>query len=260
MKKSDKVIYTIILIMGIVTIFVISYFLLLGTMHLMNTEEYSKILIDNNIYSGFYTILNLINKVSLQMIIVVILAAIPYLIISIVLAIIFIKKYNQYQGKQMWQIIRECILGVIILFILIKGVSLYPLTNKYEIDVNKNISNVSNIEIKEFLQERIKQDEYVYKIEIERGFPDDYIAKIYYKDGIGTRIKDTFMGDSYSNFIDINAKDITNSFSIKSIILIFIGDILYIFFVVYILKEFKRISKLEDIKDETNIKECEYNK
>lgn len=88
---------------------------------------------------------------------------------------------------------------------------------------------------------------YVYKIEIKQGFPDDYVVKIHYK-GKTDQVKNTFLSDSYYDFIKSNSKDITITLEIKSIIMILLGDIVYIYFVIYILKEFKRISELPEDK------------
>lgn len=247
LKKSDKVIYTIIKTLGIVTILVISYFFIFGTMSMMNSSEFSKILIDIKVYSAFYKILNVINSMAIPIFCIMILLAIPYLIVSIILCVIFLRKYIKYKGQKENQIIRILLLGIIIAFMVIKGISLYPMTTRYEINVNSKVNEVSNTEVKEFLQKELVDNTYVYKIEIKQGFPDDYVVKIHYK-GKTDQVKNTFLSDSYYDFIKSNSKDITITLEIKSIIMILLGDIVYIYFVIYILKEFKRISGLPEDK------------
>lgn len=241
-KENDKFIYAMILIMGIIPIVVISYFIILGIMHLLNTPEFSKILIDIKIYPIFYDILNFVSTMAIPLFVVVCFIFIPYIINSIILAIVFIRRYKKYNGEKKSKIINIIILGVIIMFTIIKGISIYPMTSQYEVTVNSKISNISSIELREFLEDRMKTDQYVYKIKISRGFPNDYNVKIYYKD-VRNKVQDTFLAGEESGFIDTDAKELTNTLAIRSIIIMTLGDIIYIYFLVYIVKEFKRISK-----------------
>lgn len=244
MKESDKFIYFLIIIIAVLTVAFITYCIIFRTMNLMNMPEFSRVLIDMKIYQYFYNILNNVSKMALHIFVIVSFSAIPYSIISIVLGIIFIKKYIKYKGEKKKQIIQTIILGTIATFIIIDGITLYPMTQEYEIAVNSRINNVSNLEVKEFLKTRIEGNKYVYKIKIRRSFPDDYDVTIYYRDII-KKEKETFLSDSYSDFefIKTNATDSTNTLAIKSILLTTIGEALYICFVIYILKEFKRISE-----------------
>ena len=52
------------------------------------------------------------------------------------------------------------------------------MTSEYEIEVNTKVDEVSNDEIRSFLQEKIVGNKYIEKIEIIQGFPDDYNVKI----------------------------------------------------------------------------------
>ena len=235
MKKSDKVIYIMIKVIGIITIVIISYFIILATMNLMNTTEYSKILIDMNMYRPFYVVLNLITQMAIPILLIALFIAIPYLIIILILCIIFIKKYIKYHREKKKQILKIIILGVL------KGISLLPLTAKYEIEVNAKVNEVSNDEIRSFLQKEIMENMYIYKIEIMKSFPDDYNVKIHYQD-ITKKIKDTFLSDNDYDFINRNAKNITNELTIKSIIITLVGDALFTYSLILVLNEFKRIS------------------
>lgn len=49
------------------------------------------------------------------------------------------------------------------------------------------------------------------------------------------------MSDSNYEFVENNATDLTVPLSLEAITLMFFADALYIYFLIYILKEFKRI-------------------
>ena len=87
-----------------------------------------------------------------------------------------------------------------------------------------------------------KEYNYVYKIKISRSIPNDYSAKIYYKE-IVNKVQITYLAGEEAGFIDTDAKELTKTLGIRSIVIMILGDILYIYFLVYILKEFKRISE-----------------
>lgn len=255
LKDIDKLTYALTIIFEIITIFVVSYFIIFFTIHLMNTQEYSKILIDANMYQGFYKILNIITTMALPILVCIVISIIPYLIISILLCIFYIRRYIQFQGEKKNKII--AILGLIILssYLIIKGFSMYPLNGKYEIEVNSKISQISNVEVKEYISTYLKEDYYIYNIEIYHSFPDDFDGVIYYKD-IVKKEKSIFLSDSGKDyeFIKNNAENNTNEYTKKAIIMLVTGDIIYITFIIFTLKELKRISK----KDENiNIEEIE---
>lgn len=241
MKKSDKVMYFIIKIIGIIAIAVISYFIIFSTMHLMNTTKYSKILIDMNIYRTFYITLNFVTQMAIPIFLIMFFIAIPYLIVFLIISVFFIRKYVKYNGEKKKQMIKIIILCILTICFVIKGVSLLPWTTKYELKVNAKVNEVSNLEIRELLQKEITGNKYIYKIEIIQGFPDDYNVNIYYQDTT-KKVERTFLSDHYYDFINRNTRNITNELTIKSIIVTSIGNILCIYFLIYVLKEFKRIS------------------
>ena len=238
-KRSDKIIYIIIKILSIITGIIVSYFIVYLTMMLMNTSDFSKILIDLNVYRIFYNILNIVGMPVVWMFLITFILAIPYLLISIIVGIIFARKYINNREKKL--IIKNLVFFVVTLFIIIKGFSLYPGTSKYELKVNSKISEISNVEVKEFLEKVFEEDKYVYKIRFDQGFPDDYHMYVHYRD-ITYKVEKRFISDSYFSLIDENAKNITDILGVISIIITLVGYILYIYFVRYILKEFKRIS------------------
>ena len=73
--------------------------------------------------------------------------------------------------------------------------------------------------------------------------------QIHYKD-ITNKIEYAFLSDSNYDFIERNAKDITNELTMKSIILILVGYLLCIYLLKYVLKEFKRITIINDKTNE----------
>lgn len=245
MKKSDKFIYFLIKVIGIITIIGISYFIIFSIMNLMNTTEYSKILIDLNIYRPFYITLNFITNLAIPLFLIIFFIAIPYLIVSIILCIVFLRKYIKYNGEKKNQIRKIIILGILTTCLVIRGVSLFPLTSQYEIKVNSKIDEISNTEVRDFLKRELTGNKYIYKIEIHQGFSDDYNVKIYYQDTI-RKVTNSFLSDNYYDFINRNAKDLTNELIIKSITLTLIGDILCIYSFIYVLREFKKISIIKN--------------
>lgn len=239
MKKRDKIIYVIILSLGVLLIAIATCLMnFVLTMILYDLELSNTLFLENyflNFLQMYFVILMLVVYAVYTFI------SIPYIVISIILAIIFIIKYIKFKGKKLWQIVKTIILGVAILLIWIYGLKSITLTNKYEIKVNSTIDEVTNIEVKELLQNELKNDQYVYKIIISAGFPDDYDVKIYYKDN-GLKIENAFLSDNDYDFVHKNSKNITNIYNTKALLCTFLGNVLYIYFIVNILKEYKRIS------------------
>ncbi len=242
MKKLDNVIYIIIKTLGIIAITIISYFIIFTTMSLMNKIDFLEILTDLSIYKIFY---NIIDKMFVPVTFIIFIIAIPYLIIFIILIIILIIKYIKFKEKKKKQIITITTLLILTICFILKGVTTFSLTNNYEIKVNSKINEISNIEVRDFLEKEIDGNKYVYVIKIRQGFPDDYNVQIHYKD-ITNKIEYAFLSDSDYDFIERNAKDITNELTIRSIILILVGDLFCIYLLKYVLKEFKRITMVND--------------
>ena len=246
MKKLDNIIYIVIKTLGIIAITIISYFIISTTINLMHKIDFLEILTDLSIYKIFY---NIIDKMFVPVTFIIFIIAIPYLIIFIILIIILIIKYIKFKKKKKKQIITITTLFILTICFIIKGASLFPLTNDYEIKVDSKINEISNIEVRDFLEKEIDGNKYVYIIKIRQGFPDDYNVKIHYKD-ITNKIEYAFLSDSNYDFIERNAKDITNELTIKSIILFLIGDLFCIYLLKYVLKEFKRITIINDKTNE----------
>ena len=246
MKKLDNIIYIVIKTLGIIAITIISYFIISTTINLMHKIDFLEILTDLSIYKIFY---NIIDKMFVPVTFIIFIIAIPYLIIFIISIIILIIKYIKFKEKKKRQIITITTLFILTICFIIKGASLFPLTNDYEIKVDSKINEISNIEVRDFLEKEIDGNKYVYIIKIRQGFPDDYIVQIHYKD-ITNKIEYAFLSDSNYDFIERNAKDITNELTIKSIILFLIGDLFCIYLLKYVLKEFKRITIINDKTNE----------
>ena len=246
MKKLDNIIYIIIKILGIIAITILSYIIIFTTMSLMNKIDFLEVLTDLSIYKIFYSITI---KMFIPVILIVAIIAIPYLIIFIISIIILIIKYIKLKVKKKKQIITITALLILTICFTIKGIELFPLTNDYEIKVNSKINEISNIEVRNFLKKEIDGNKYIYVIKIRQSFPDDYNVQIHYKD-ITNKIEYAFLSDSNYDFIERNAKDITNELTMKSIILILVGYLLCIYLLKYVLKEFKRITIINDKTNE----------
>lgn len=243
MKKLNKFIYYFMMVLGILTIITISLFILTFTMSAINYSKIANVLIELNIYSFFSQVQSNLTSVFLPLIFIVILIAMPYLIVSIFIAIIFIINYIKYKGEKRNKIIKTIILFILILLLLAYGLHLLPLTNQYEIKVNSYASQYSNSAVRQFLLKELDDDYYVYKVEIRQAFLGDYNLDIYYRDNNETKIESAFLSDSNYDFVESNAEDLTDSLTVKSILLMLLGDALYIYFLVYILKAFKRITE-----------------
>lgn len=243
MKKLDNIIYIVIKTLGIIAITIITYFIISITINLMHKINFLEILTDLSIYKIFY---NIIDKMFVPVTFIIFIIAIPYLIIFIILIIILIIKYIKFKEKKKKQIITITTLFILTICFIIKGASLFPLTNDYEIKVDSKINEISNIEVRDFLEKEIDGNKYVYIIKIRQGFPDDYIVQIHYKD-ITRKVEHAYLvSDSDYGFIERNAKNITNELTIKSIILFLVGDLFCIYLLKYVLKEFKRIVKVNE--------------
>ncbi len=239
MKKLDNIIYIIIKILGIIAITILSYIIIFTTMSLMNKIDFLEVLTDLSIYKIFYSITI---KMFIPVILIVVIIAIPYLIIFIISIIILIIKYIKFKGEKKKQIITITALLILTICFILKGVTIFSLTNNYEIKVNSKINEISNIEVRDFLEKEIDGNKYVYVIKISQGFPDDYIVQIHYKD-ITRKVETAYLSlDSDYGFIERNAKDITNELTIKAIILFLVGDLFCIYLLKYVLNEFKRIT------------------
>lgn len=247
MKQLDNIIYIVIKTLGIIAITIISYFIISTTINLMNKIDFLEILTDLSIYKIFY---NIIDKMFVPVTFIIFIIAIPYLIIFIILIIILIIKYIKFKEKKKKQIITITTLFILTICFIIKGASLFPLTNDYEIKVDSKINEISNIEVRDFLEKEIDGNKYVYVIKIRQGFPDDYIVQIHYKDTTRKVERAYLVSDSDYGFIERNAKDITNELTIKSIILFLVGDLFCIYLLKYVLKEFKRITIVNDKTNE----------
>ena len=132
MKKRDKIIYVIILSLGVLLIAIATCLMnFVLTMILYDLELSNTLFLENyflNFLQMYFVILMLVVYAVYTFI------SIPYIVISIILAIIFIIKYIKFKGKKLWQIVKTIILGVAILLIWIYGLKSITLTNKYEIN------------------------------------------------------------------------------------------------------------------------------
>lgn len=96
LKAIDKIMYVVAMAIAFITIAVITYFIILDIMSLLN---YSKIIIGSGSYNEFYNILNIVNSFALPIIIIVFIGATPCLIASIIVFIYFIIRYIKYKEK-----------------------------------------------------------------------------------------------------------------------------------------------------------------
>ena len=206
MKKYDKFIYYTIYVLGIIPIFILSY-TILGILLLY---------INPNVLA-----------IDLVILLIMIYLIKPYMILIGIIGIAYIIRLIKYKGKKCKQILKMLLYTIIILFSAIGGLILFPWTDRYEIKINKHVSQVQNDSIRGYLEENNIGDHFVYKIKIIQGFPDDYSAKIYYNN-MGIKTKNDFLSDNARDFIKSNFKDVTTKDYIKSLILLILSDFLLI--------------------------------
>ena len=253
LKSTDKTMYILAVIVEIITIMVISYIIVLNIMNLFNTQEYSKILINANIYSTFYKILKAVNLTIIPVIVFILIIAIPYLIISITVFVFFIRRYIRYKDKKLNKLLIILTTFILSIFSLIMGTINYPIFGRYEIIVNSKMSEISNAEVKDFIIEKmgkrsgneystksIEKDYYIYNVIINDSFPNDYDGVIYYKDGIR---KEKKISLNNTDFVRANTQNRTTEFVVRATFLLIIGDILFIVFTVFIQRDLKLIAK-----------------
>ena len=260
LKNIDKVMYVISMILATVTILVISYFILLSVMSLFNKMEYYTILKDMNVYREFYNTLNIVNSMALPILFFGFIGTIPYLILSGAVFIFFTIRYVKNKEKNISKFIFIGILLIFSIFVIIKGVTIYPITGRYDLYINSEISKIVNNEVKEFVTEQMKEydgknlsnrtlkkDYYIYKIEIKGSFPNYYDGIVFYRDIINKEKKIFISSDS--NVIMKYAKNRTNELSIKATLLFITGEATYIIFIMLSQKEIKRISNYKENTD-----------
>ena len=140
--------YSIIKILGITEIVLLSYFIIFLIINLIDSGEISIVLI-NKLFDILYSITL---QMAFPIIIFIVIIAIPYLLTFVMVLVRFIRKYVNFKGKKKKQIIKFILLLTLTPLFILKGVSLVPLESTYEINVNKNASNISNARIKSFVQ------------------------------------------------------------------------------------------------------------
>ena len=204
MKGFDKFIYYIMQVLGIAEITVLTYIILALILGMIN---------------------NVIVVTAILLIFIIIFLLMPYLILILMVGITYLVRLIKYKGEKIKQIITMFVLLIVIVYSGIKGIMLFPLTSRYELKVNKNLSQLQNVTVREYIEHSISDDKYIYKIIITQGFPDDYNVRIYYKDN-GIKVKHAFLSDSAEDFIRANFKNITDECWSKSIMLLILADIL----------------------------------
>ena len=250
LKNIDKVMYVIFKILAIITILVISYFILFNVMNLLNKIEYYPML--KNVYKEFYNALKIVSMIALPIIFLGFIGLIPYLILSVIVFIFFLIRFIKNKEKDLGKGIFIGILLIISVFLIINGVIICPINGRYDLYVNSEISKIENNEVKLFITEQMKEyngkkilkkDYYIYRIEIKRNFPNDYDGTVFYRDIIDKKKK---IGICDDDVIMKYTEDRTNEFSIKSILLIIVGEVTYIVFIIFFQKELKHILKYKE--------------
>lgn len=180
-----KIFFSIILgIFGICTLWILLY-------QINEWQGMYKIL-SPIIYSLFYKFDNYINGILMITLLIAFWSFIPMVIMGIYILLEMIFAYIDYKkekGKRILKTILLVSLTLILMIVPLKMFFEYCFTTTYEIQVNEIKSNIQNYNVFKLLK-GISNNAYITKVIIARGFPDDYIIKAYYMDGLKEKQKD----------------------------------------------------------------------
>lgn len=124
---------------------------------------------------------------------------IPIVMIGIYTLLKLMSAYLDYKKEKTKRILKTIflvLLTVILMVVPFKMFFEYCFTTTYEVQVNEEKANIENKNIVKLL-DGIGRNTYITKIIIANGFPDDYIVKAYYMDGLKEKKKDLgYISDS----------------------------------------------------------------
>lgn len=174
-----KIFFSIVLgIFGIFTLWIFLY--------QINEWEAQYDILSKTLYSLFYQFYSYINGIVGSLLFVTFWSFIPLVITGIYILLKVISAYSSYKkekGKRILKTILLVSLTIILMIVPFKMFFEYCFTTTYEIQVNKEKANIENNNIVKLL-DGIGKNTFITKIIIVRGFPDDYIIRTYYMDGL----------------------------------------------------------------------------
>lgn len=197
-NKSEK--QTTILVMKIffsVILGIFAIFTLWITLYQINEWHGKYQILSSIIYSLFYEFYNYINGIVAILLFVTFWSSIPLVITGIYILIKVILAYLNYKKEKTKRIVKTVLLVFLTITLMVIPFSLffeYCFTDTYEVQVNEIKSDIQNYNVFKLLK-GISNNTYITKVTIVRGFPDDYIIKAYYMDGLKEKQKNMGYAD-----------------------------------------------------------------
>lgn len=241
-----KIFFSIVLgIFGIFTLWILLY--------QINEWEAQYDILSKTLYSLFYQFYSYINGIVGSLLFVTFWSFIPLVITGIYILLKVISAYLSYKkekGKRILKTILLVSLTIILMIVPFKMFFEYCFTTTYEIQVNKEKANIENDNIVKLL-DGIGKNTFITKIIIARGFPDDYIIRAYYMDGLKEKTQNMgYVDDSgVEELIKNEAVNLTKKVLSKCILIQILGLIIGIYTARHIIKEYRiLLEQNEEIK------------
>ena len=260
LESPDKTMYRLAMIISVINIICISYVILLSVMMLFNSIDHSKILINANLYNGFYDTFNFLSAMLIPLFFIAFFGAIPYIVFSIVVFVFFIIRYIKYKNRNIIKMIISLLVFGIVVFLVLEGIIICTKPGKHELNINSKISEISNKEVKTFITEKmtahygsesynriLKEDYYIYDVIVYHDFRDTYKGVIHYEDNGKTEKSIGINGRT--DFINNNMIDKSEENMIKAVLLWIAGEGIYIGLITFTQKDLNSIAKRKETID-----------
>lgn len=176
---------------------IFSIFTLWITLYQINEWHGKYQILSSAIYSLFYQFDNYINGILMITLVIAFWSFIPMVMVGMYTLLKVMSAYLDYKKEKTKRILKTIflvLLTTILIIVPLKMFFEYCFTTTYEIQVNKEKANIENKSIFKLL-DGIEKNTYITKIIIAHGFPDDYIVKAYYMDGLKEKQKNMGYAD-----------------------------------------------------------------
>ena len=253
-NKSEK--QTTIIVMKIffgVILGIFGIFTLWITLYQINEWHGKYQILSSTIYNLFYQFDNYINGILMITLLIAFWSFIPMVMMGIYTLLKVMSAYLDYKNEKTKRILKTIfliLLTTILMIVPLKMFFEYCFTTTYEIQVNKEKANIENKNIFKLL-DGIEKNTYITKIIIAHGFPDDYIVKAYYMDGLKEKKKDLgYTSDSSAHeLIESGAINLTEKVLTECMLLQMLALIVGIYTANHIIKEYRLlVGQNEEIK------------
>lgn len=198
-NKPEKQTIIVMKVFFCVVLGIFAIFTLWITLYQINEWHGKYKILSPIIYSLFYKFDNYINGILMITLLIAFWSFIPIVMIGIYTLLKLMSAYLDYKKEKTKRILKTIflvLLTVILMVVPFKMFFEYCFTTTYEVQVNEEKANIENKNMVKLL-DGIGRNTYITKIIIANGFPDDYIVKAYYMDGLKEKKKDLgYISDS----------------------------------------------------------------